>query len=327
MSSVMNTEADADVGLLDGYSLAVTRVAEAASPSVVAIHVTRAGPGRARGARSGSGSGFVFTPDGLILTNSHVVHEARRLEVETLGGERLEADRIGEDPHTDTALIRVGASLPALAFGQSRGVKVGQIAIAIGNPLGFDCTVTAGVVSALGRSLRSGSGRLIDDVLQTDAALNPGNSGGPLMDSAGRVIGMNTAIIAGAQGLCFAIAIDTVRQVAIELLRHGRVRRASMGLAAQTQRISQRLRRHFELESETGVRVTEIEAGGPAATAGFESGDLIVSFDGSPVDGIDQLHRHLAEDRIGRPVAIEVVRRGRRLSLELVPGELGSNDR
>jgi len=312
----------ADNALLDAYSLAVTRVAEEASPSVVAIHATpRAGARRSRG---GTGSGFVFTPDGLILTNSHVVHDAGSISVETLAGDRFEADRVGEDPHTDTALIRVGARLPALTLGGSRSLKVGQLAIAIGNPLGFDCTVTAGVVSALGRTLRSGSGRLIDDVVQTDAALNPGNSGGPLMDSAGRVIGMNTAIIAGAQGLCFAIAIDTVRQVAIELLRHGRVRRAQLGVAAQTVPISQRARRHFELEARTAIRISEIEPDGPAARAGLESGDVIVGFAGDSVAGIDDLHRLLGEERIGRTLPLEVVRGSRRLTVDLVPRELPS---
>jgi S1-C subfamily serine protease len=195
--------------LLDAYSRTITSVAEAATPAVVAIHTRRSS---AAGPQGGSASGFVFTPDGLILTNSHVVHGAGALRVATVRGEEFDADLLGEDPHTDTALIRVSATLPAVTLGRSHSLRVGQVAVAIGNPLGFDCTVTAGVISALGRSLRASSGRLIEDVVQTDAALNPGNSGGPLMDSTGRVIGMNTAIIAGAQGICFAIAIDTVQR-------------------------------------------------------------------------------------------------------------------
>jgi S1-C subfamily serine protease len=311
-----------DAPLLDAYSLAVTDVAERASPSVVSIHVGRSA--EPRRVLAGSGSGFAFTPDGLILTNSHVVHRARAIEVQTLAGERLQADLIGDDEHTDTALIRVSATLPALPIGSSKELRVGQLAIAIGNPFGFDCTVTAGVVSALGRSLRAGSGRLIDDVIQTDAALNPGNSGGPLMDSVGRAIGMNTAIIAGAQGLCFAIAIDTVRQVALELLRHGRVRRASLGVAAQTVPLSQRVRRFFELAARTVVRVSEVEADGPAAQATVQVGDLIVRFAGEPVSGIDDLHRLLVEERIGARVPTEVLRANRRVTLEVVPRELSS---
>jgi S1-C subfamily serine protease len=288
----------------------------------VSIHVGRSeGPQRPL---AGSGSGFAFTPDGLILTNSHVVHGARAIEVQTLAGERLQADLIGDDEHTDTALIRVSATLPALALGSSKVLKAGQLAIAIGNPFGFDCTVTAGVVSALGRSLRAGSGRLIDDVVQTDAALNPGNSGGPLMDSLGGAIGMNTAIIAGAQGLCFAIAIDTVRQVALDLLRHGRVRRASLGVAAQTMPLPQRVRRYFELAARTVVRVSEVESSGPAAQAAMQAGDLIVRFAGEPVSGIDDLHRLLVEERIGARVPAEVLRGNRRVTLEVVPRELGS---
>jgi S1-C subfamily serine protease len=306
--------------LLDAYSLAVTDVAERASPSVVSIHVGRA-TGRRRGL-AGSGSGFAFTPDGLILTNSHVVHGARTIEVQTLAGERLQADLIGDDEHTDTALIRVSSTLPALMLGSSRTLRTGQLAIAIGNPFGFDCTVTAGVVSALGRSLRASSGRLIDDVIQTDAALNPGNSGGPLMDSRGCAIGMNTAIIAGAQGLCFATAIDTVQQVVLELLRHGRVRRASLGVAAQTVPLPQRMRRHFDLAARTVVRIAEVETGGPAAQAAMQTGDLIVRFAGEPVSGIDDLHRLLIEQRIGACVPTEVLRGDRRVTLEVVPREL-----
>jgi len=319
-----------DAAILDAYSRTITSVAEAATPAVVAIHArrapnggTHAGPhaGPHGGSQGGSASGFVFTPDGLILTNSHVVHGAAALRVATVRGEEFEADLLGEDPHTDTALIRVSATLPAVTLGRSHALRVGQVAVAIGNPLGFDCTVTAGVVSALGRSLRASSGRLIEDVVQTDAALNPGNSGGPLMDSGGRVIGMNTAIIAGAQGICFAIAIDTVQRVALELLRHGRVRRASIGIGGQSVAIPQRLRRHFELPQVAAVRVISVIDGGAAAQAGIESGDLIVRFDGQWIGGVDDLHRLLIESRIGAAAPLELVRRGRRLTLDVVARE------
>jgi S1-C subfamily serine protease len=305
-----------DAQLLDAYSRTVTGVAEQATAAVVAIHTRRASGG-------GSASGFVFTPDGLILTNSHVVHGASALRVASVRGEEFDADLVGEDPHTDTALIRVAASaLPAVTLGSSRALRVGQLAIAIGNPLGFDCTVTAGVVSALGRSLRASSGRLIEDVIQTDAALNPGNSGGPLMDSGGRVIGMNTAIIASAQGICFSIAIDTVQRVALELLRHGRVRRASIGIGGQTTLIPQRLRRHFELPQPCAVRVLSVIEGSAAAAADIESGDLLVRFDGHWIEGVDDLHRLLIDSRIGAPATLELVRRGRRLSVDLIPREI-----
>jgi S1-C subfamily serine protease len=323
----MNAVADAvladDAHLLDVYSRTVTGVAEAATAAVVAIHTRRAS---GSGQRGGSASGFVLTPDGLILTNSHVVHGASALRVATVRGEEFEADLVGEDPHTDTALIRVAASsLPAVALGASRGLRVGQVAIAIGNPLGFDCTVTAGVVSALGRSLRASSGRLIEDVVQTDAALNPGNSGGPLMDSGGRVIGMNTAIIAGAQGICFAIAIDTVQRVALELLRHGRVRRASIGIGGQTTTIPQRLRRHFELPQTSGVRVLSVLEASAAADADIESGDLLVRFDGHWIAGVDDLHRLLIDSRIGSSATLELLRRGRRLNVEVIPREIAAD--
>jgi len=308
-----------DAELLDAYSRTVTSVAEAATPAVVAIHTRRSST---TGPQGGSASGFVFTPDGLILTNSHVVHGASALRVATVRGEEFDADLLGEDPHTDTALIRVSASMPAVTLGRSHALRVGQLAIAIGNPLGFDCTVTAGVVSALGRSLRASSGRLIEDVVQTDAALNPGNSGGPLMDSHGRVIGMNTAIIAGAQGICFAIAIDTVQRVALELLRHGRVRRASIGIGGQTVAVPQRLRRHFELPQVSAVRVISVLEGGAAAAAGIESGDLIVRFDGQWIGGVDDLHRLLIDSRIDAQAQLELVRRGRRLSFNVIAREI-----
>jgi S1-C subfamily serine protease len=310
-----------DALLLDAYSRTVTGVAEQATPAVVAIHTRRASAPGQRGQQGGSASGFVFTPDGLILTNSHVVHGASALRVASVRGEEFDADLVGEDPHTDTALIRVAASaLPAVTLGSSRALRVGQLAIAIGNPLGFDCTVTA-----LGRSLRASSGRLIEDVIQTDAALNPGNSGGPLMDSSARVIGMNTAIIAGAQGICFSIAIDTVQRVALELLRHGRVRRASIGVGGQTALIPQRLRRHFELPQSCAVRVLSVLEGSAAAAADIEAGDLLVRFDGHWIEGVDDLHRLLIDSRIGAPATLELVRRGRRLSVDLIPREIAAD--
>jgi S1-C subfamily serine protease len=326
VSAAAALDAADDDTLLDAYSSRVVGVAETATPAVVAIHTQRASAPGQRGSQSGSASGFVLTPDGLILTNSHVVHGASALRVATVRGEEFDADRVGEDPHTDTALIRVTASsLPAVTLGSSRNLRVGQLAVAIGNPLGFDCTVTAGVVSALGRSLRASSGRLIEDVIQTDAALNPGNSGGPLMDSNGRVMGMNTAIIAGAQGICFSIAIDTVQRVALELLRHGRVRRASIGIGGQTTTIPQRLRRHFELPTSSGVRVLNVLEHSAAAQAQIESGDLLVRFGGHWIEGVDDLHRLLIDSRIDSATTLELVRRGRRLSVEVTPREIASD--
>jgi S1-C subfamily serine protease len=319
-----NAELLDDAAALDAYSRTVTHVAEMATPAVVAISVTRRGaPGSDEREPSGGGSasGFAFTPDGLILTNSHVVHGARNVRVISARGEEFEADLVGEDADTDTALLRVTGSMLPLELGRSAALRVGQLVVAIGNPFGFDCSVTAGVVSALGRSLRATSGRLIENVIQTDAALNPGNSGGPLVDSRGRVIGMNTAIIASAQGICFAIGIDTVQQVVIELLRHGRVRRASLGIGAQTVPIPQRLRRHFELSQCHATRVLQVLTDGPCARAGVESGDLLVGFEGQPLEGVDDLHRTLIGSRIGRPITLDVIRRGRRLQLEVVPVE------
>jgi S1-C subfamily serine protease len=309
---------------LDAYSRVVTEVVDAAAHAVVAISVSERVDEAGRALPGGGGSGFLFTPDGLILTNSHVVHRARRIEVSTTAGQTFAADLLGEDPHTDLALLRVSStqSLPILPLGSARAIRVGQLVVAIGNPLGFACTVTAGVVSALGRSLRATGGRLIEDVIQTDAALNPGNSGGPLLDAHGRVIGVNTAIIAGAQGICFATSIDTANQVVTALMRHGRVRRASLGLGAQNLRLPRRYVRYFELGSESAVRVMEIAAGGPAARSGFEPGDTIVSFDAGVIDGIDALHRALNADAIGREVGIGILRRDRRLELRVTPGEL-----
>jgi len=310
---------DGDAGLLDAYSRSVAGAAERVGPTVAHLEVEQAQRGRVR---RGTGSGFAFTPDGLMLTNSHVVHDARAVRASFADGTSFDADVIGDDPDTDIAVLRVGASgLPAAALGSSRDLRVGQLAIAIGNPYGFQHTVTAGVVSALGRSLRATSGRLIDDVVQTDAALNPGNSGGPLVDSRGEVIGVNTAIIPMAQGICFATAIDTVRWVVTQLLREGKVRRGYLGFAGANVPVARRVVRHHDLAVERAVRVESLERGGPAARAGLEAGDLIVAYDRSPVAGIDDLHRLLTAERIGRPATVTVLRRTRKLELAVVAAE------
>ena len=304
-----------DARPLDAYSAAVVSAAEAVGPAVAHLEVELKG-------RRGTGSGFAFTPDGLLLTNSHVVHGAKHIRATFADGLSRDADLVGEDPDTDIAVIRIGGNaLPAVVLGSSRGVRVGQLAIAIGNPYGFQHTVTAGVVSALGRSLRAQTGRLIDDVLQTDAALNPGNSGGPLVDSHGEVIGVNTAIIPGAQGICFATAIDTVKWVVLQLLKDGKVRRGFLGLAGANLPLARRLARHFELDNARAVRVESVEKGGPASRAGVQAGDLIVRFAGQPVNGIDDLHRLLTGERIGAGSVLTVLRRAQQLELRVTPSE------
>jgi S1-C subfamily serine protease len=312
-----------DDHLLDAYSRAVTGAAEQVGPAVVFIEATRR-VDTAAGAREakGSGSGFVFTPDGLIVTNSHVVNAAARIDVALEDGRTFAASLIGDDPDTDIAVLRIDAhKLPAVTLGRSRNVRVGQLVIAIGNPFGFQCTVTAGVVSALGRSLRATTGRLMDDVIQTDAALNPGNSGGPLLDSRAEVIGVNTAIIGGAQGICFATAIDSVKSTVVELLRHGRVKRAKVGIAGENTPLSRRLIRHFDLRTSSALRVTAVEPNGPAAHAGVEAGDLVVALDGQAVSGFDDLHRLLSQERLGKPLEMIVIRRTQRVSLQVRPQE------
>lgn len=301
---------------LDAYSRVVTHVAESASPSVVRINV-ESSRGRARG---GSGSGFIFTPDGFILTNSHVVHGADSIRVWTLDSENFPAQLIGEDPDTDLALVRVDApGLHALKLGDSRRIKVGQLVVAIGNPYGFQYTVTAGVVSALGRSLRSQSGRLIDDVIQTDAALNPGNSGGPLVNAQGEVIGVNTATILPAQGLCFAISINTAQFIAGKLIRDGVIRRSYIGVQAQTAPIRRSIARFHNLNLGSGALVLGIEPGSPAEKAGLREGDVIVSLAGEPVEGVDVLHRLLSEERINTWARLIVLRGSQKLELRVMP--------
>jgi S1-C subfamily serine protease len=322
-------EAESDGELLDAYSRAVVGVAERVSPSVVNLEVeqrvksTRRGPAsrRAREAR-GSGSGFIFTPDGFILTNSHVVHEASKIEVTLSDGRRVEAQAVGDDPHTDLAVIRINApNLFPAALGDSQQIRAGQLAVAIGNPYGFQCTVTAGVVSALGRSLRARSGRLIDDIIQTDAALNPGNSGGPLVSSRGEVIGVNTAVILPAQGICFAIAINTAKFVAGRLIKDGRIRRSYIGVAGQNVELPRRIVRFYNLGSENAILVISIDEGSPAERAGLREGDCIVRFAGQRVAGIDDLHRLLTMERVGIAAPLVVIRRTEQLTLEVVPFE------
>jgi S1-C subfamily serine protease len=310
-----------DLHLLDAYSRAVVGAAEKVGPSVAHIEA-RHGRGPRGRANRGTGSGFVFTSSGYILTNSHVVHGAEELEVTLADGSSHEAVLIGDDPETDLAVIRIhAADLVPAELGDSKKVRVGQLALAIGHPYGFQSSVTAGVVSALGRSLRAGSGRLIDDVLQTDAALNPGNSGGPLVDSRGQVIGVNTAMILPAQGICFAIAINTAKFVAGRLIRDGRVRRARIGIAVQTVPLPPGFAPKGDRKPRGGVLVASIEPSGPADRAGLEEGDLILGLDGQAVSGIDDLHRLLVEERVGVPVPIRVLRRPEILTLQIVPVE------
>ncbi len=306
-----------DDSLLDAYSKAVVHAAEQVGPSVVNIEVKRRD-----GQRQGSGSGFIFTPDGFILTNSHVVHGADRIEVTLADGRQPDAHLVGSDPDTDLAVVRVYApQLRPVRLGESRSIRVGQLAIAIGNPYGFQCSVTAGVVSALGRSFRATTGRLMDDILQTDAALNPGNSGGPLVNSRGEVIGVNTAVILPAQGLCFAIGIDTAKFVAGWLIKDGKIRRSYIGVGGQNVPLHRRLVRHHQLAVSTGVLVISMASGGPADRAGLREGDVIVEFKGQPVPSIDALHKLLTADQIGSESTLTIIRRTEKLPLHITPAE------
>jgi S1-C subfamily serine protease len=313
-----------DDDLLDAYSRAVTRAVEEVGPSVVNIesHASRT-TGRRRGQdRGGTGSGFIFTPDGLVLTNSHVVHGSSYIEVTLQDGRHVIATLVGDDPDTDLAVIRIsGDELRPARLGDSESLKPGQLVIAIGNPLGFQASVTAGVVSALGRSLRSRSGRRMENIIQTDAALNPGNSGGPLVSSRGEVVGVNTAMIQPAQNLCFAIPSNTARWVASRLIQHGRIRRAYLGLAGETVRLQRRRVVELQLPTQTGVLVLHVENGSPAHRAGLAEGDLILAFGKEPVGGIDDLHRLLTEPRIGEATPVTLLRLGRQLMLEITPEE------
>src|SRR6266702_1221204 len=302
--------------LLDAYSEAVITAAERVNPSVVNIEFQQ------QNRRGGSGSGFIFTPDGFILTNSHVVHGANGVEVTLSDGQRYQADKVGDDPDTDLAVVRItAANLVPATFGESKSIRVGQLVIAIGNPYGFQCTVTSGVISALGRSLRSHSGRLIDDVVQTDAALNPGNSGGPLVTSRGEVIGVNTAVILPAQGLCFAIAINTAKHVAGLLIRNGKIRRGHIGVAGQNVTLQRRLVHQHSLAVTSGILVISLEPKGPAHRAGLREGDVIVAYGSHPVASIDELHRLLTEEQVGTKIELTLLRSGEKLTLEVVPEE------
>jgi S1-C subfamily serine protease len=330
-----------DDSLLDAYSRAVIEAAEKISPSVVYIEMSRNETVRNARSRerqttprakpqqprevSGSGSGFIFTPDGFILTNSHVVHAASKIQVGLTDGRRAEAQLIGDDPHTDLAVIRITTpNLVPAQLGSSQSIRVGQLVIAIGNPYGFQYSVTAGVVSALGRSLRAQSGRLMDGVIQTDAALNPGNSGGPLVNARGEVVGVNTAMILPAQGICFATSIDTAKFVAGRLIRDGKVSRSYIGVAGQNVPLPRRIVRYYQLSVDSGVLVISQDGHSgvnPATLAGLKPGDVIVEFDGQPIRGIDDLHKLLTDERIGRKLELVVIRGTQKLSLEIMPLE------
>ena len=318
--------ADDDQPLLDAYSEAVVGASERVSPAVVKLEVRsrerrrRPAPEDADELR-GSGSGFIFTSDGYLLTNSHVVHGAQEVEAAFPDGAAFHADVVGDDPATDLAVVKLDAPglLPTVPLGDSRALRVGQLAVAIGNPYGFQCTVTAGVISAVGRSLRSVSGRLIDDIIQTDAALNPGNSGGPLVNARGEAIGVNTAAILGAQGLCFAIPIHTATFVAERLIREGRIRRGYLGLGGQTVPLPTRVVRFYRLPVSNGILVVSVEHGGPAERAGVQAGDLIVEFAGQPAGSVDDLHRLLTEQPLGVRVPLTIVRRAEKMVLGIIP--------
>lgn len=315
-----------DDNLLDAYSQTVTRVARTVSNAVVHLNVTK--PNNQRNAPqpnnpAGTGSGFVISSDGYMVTNSHVINGATRIEASLPDGRTFLAHTLGDDPATDIAVLKIeGENLATLAFGESDRLQVGQIAIAIGNPFGFQYSVTAGVVSALGRTLRSQNGRLIDDVIQTDAALNPGNSGGPLVDSYGRVIGVNTAVILPAQGLCFAVASNLAKFVVGKLILEGRVRRGYIGIGAQAVPLPPKWLNALEVPTKGGIQIQTVESGGPAQLAGILPGDVLVQFEGKPVDSIDLLHKTLNEESIGRKISVWLLRNGGLKSVEVVPGEL-----
>jgi S1-C subfamily serine protease len=320
-----------DLELLDSYSAAVVKVVENVSPSVVKIDVTHHRPrrfsNRGRGRKeervSGSGSGVLFTPDGFILTNSHVIHGAASIDVTLADGAQLPAELVGDDPFTDLAVVRIaGQNLPAATLGDSQAIRIGQLVIALGNPFGFQATVTAGVVSALGRSLRVEGGRLIDNVIQTDAALNPGNSGGPLVNSRAEVIGINTAAIPWAQGICFSIPINTAKLIAGRLIKDRKVSRAYLGIGGQVVEISRQAIRNHQLDGSRGVSVAGIQIGGPAGKAGLRDGDIIVEFNHQRVESIDDLHRLLSSEVIGIETTLTILRLERKISAPVTPLEL-----
>src|SRR5437667_3315680 len=327
-SGAANLAPQTDDDVMDAYSRAVITAAEKVSPSVVYIEVEqrvskrRPNIPRMPQERRGSGSGFIFTPDGFILTNSHVVNGAKKIEVTLADGHKHQADLIGDDPDTDLAVIRINApNLVPAQLGEAQKIRVGQLVIAIGNPYGFQYSVTAGVVSALGRSLRAQSGRLMDAVIQTDAALNPGNSGGPLVNSRGEVIGVNTAMILPAQGICFATSIDTAKFVASRLIRDGKVSRSYIGLAGQNVPLPRRIVRYYNLAVESGIFVISFENESRARKGGLREGDIIIGFDDQPIAGIDDLHKLLTEERIGKRSLLTIVRGVDKLTIEVTPEE------
>jgi S1-C subfamily serine protease len=323
--SVGMMEIEKDQDKLDAYSAAVVGAVEKVSQSVVKIDVHQQAVKtsfRHERTQGGSGSGFVFTPDGFILTNSHVVQNASRIEVTLSDGRLLAARLIGDDPGTDLAVVRIDApDLAPVVLGDSQAIKVGQLVIAVGNPFGFHCTVTAGVVSALGRSLRSYTGRLLDDVIQTDAALNPGNSGGPLVNSEGEVIGVNTAMILPAQGICFATAINTAKIIAAQLIKDGRVRRSYIGIAGQTVQLHRRIVRFYNLPAEKGVLIVSVEKNSAAERAGLLAGDIIIAFNDQLISGIDNLQSLLTEELIGLKSKISIIRHTEKMTIAIVPSE------
>ena len=310
-----------DENIFDAYSLAVTKAVETVSPAVVNINIFTAGKDK-QNQRRGSGSGFIFTPDGFILTNSHVVNKAKQIEVVLSDGRKFNADLIGNDPDTDLAVIRIDSTgITPASLGDSSKIKIGQLVIAIGNPYGFQASVTAGVVSALGRSLRANTGRLIDNVIQTDAALNPGNSGGPLVNSKGEVIGVNTAAILPAQNICFATAINTAKFIAAKLIKDGKIKRSYIGIAGQDAPIHRRIVYHYSLPSDKSIMVISIEKNSPAEKALVQTGDRIISFNSTPVTGIDDLHKMLTETQVGVKTDIKVLRGTEILDLQIIPQE------
>ncbi len=322
-----NTPGVEQADALDAYSQAVVRVVERLGPAVVSLGVARRAPQqlRRRGLEElhGAGSGVIIAPDGYILTNSHVVRSAGRIEARLQDGSVLPAETVGQDPYSDLAVLRVSEGrLPAAELGDSSRLRVGQLVVAVGNPLGFQATVTAGVISALGRTLRAETGRLIDNVIQTDAALNPGNSGGPLADSRGAVIGINTAVIAGSQGMSFAIPVNTAKWVASQLIREGRVRRAYLGVAAQTVTLDRRLAVFHKLDAPTAVRVTEVHPDTAAAQAGVQPGDLIIRAGERPVVTLDDLLLALGTHAPGSPLALQVIRSQESIAITTHPGDL-----
>jgi S1-C subfamily serine protease len=303
--------------LLDEYSRTIVSAVDRVAPSVVNIE------SRANGSRGGSGSGFIIAPDGFILTNSHVAHGAREIVVNVSDGRESRAHLVGDDPDTDLVVIRIDATqLSHVRLADSETLRVGQIAIAIGNPLGFQASVTAGVISALGRSMHAQSGRLIDNIIQTDAALNPGNSGGPLANSAGEVIGVNTAVIRPAQGICFAIASNTAKFIAGWLIKEGRIRRGYIGVAGQTAPLHRRVARFYHLANESGAMVVSVEKGSPAEQSRIRPDDVIVAFNDQPIASVHDLHKKLVGDRIGTPCKLSVLRGTEQVAIYVTPAEM-----